>query len=352
MDLRKLITEPKPGLWTKVLRIILRLLCLPYWIAARLKNFAYDNRWRKTYRSPLPTISVGNLSVGGTGKSPVVAWLAKNLRERELRVAILSRGYGGLADGRNDEALELELQLPDVPHLQNPSRAASAVLAAQELEMQVLLLDDAFQHRRIERDLDIVLLDATDPKGAQCVLPRGLYREPMSSLARADLILLTRADQVETQELTNLRERVSRWNSTAPILEAAHGAESLLQVGTESQGAEVLQGKKVAAFCGIGNPTAFFETLEGLGAIVCKRKIWPDHHAYDEKDVQSLEEWIAQEPAAELVLCTVKDWVKLQVSQLHGKPLKALRVGLMLRTEDQQVMQAVLDQVLPKSATQ
>ncbi|MEM7557561.1 MAG: tetraacyldisaccharide 4'-kinase, partial [Planctomycetota bacterium] len=270
IDFRKLITTPKPNPTEFVLRGLLRLLSPLYWLAAKLKNIAYDRGWKETRTTPLPTISVGNLSVGGTGKSPVVAWIARELRQQGLRVAILSRGYGPLDDGRNDEALELELALPDVPHLQNPDRCQAAELAAEELEMQALVLDDAFQHRRIERHLDIVLIDATDPPGAQTVLPRGLYREPLSSLARADLVLLTRADQVSEVELERWHQKIAR-HCKAPVLRAKHGPQELLQVAREprsildSDGESTLRGKKLLAFCGIGNPDAFFQTLNGLG---------------------------------------------------------------------------------------
>ncbi len=168
-----------------------------------IRNLAYDWGLLRSYRSPLPVISVGNLSVGGTGKSPCVAWIARWLRAHDIRVAILSRGYGQLDSGQNDEALELELQLPDVPHLQHWDRSASAVLAHEELEMQALLLDDGFQHRRMARDLDIVMIDATDPPSALHVLPGGLLREPLSALRRADVVLLSRAIKFQQRTCRN-----------------------------------------------------------------------------------------------------------------------------------------------------
>jgi len=130
IDFRKLITKSKPNPTEFILRGLLRILCAPYWVAAKLKNIAYDRGWKEVHPTPLPTISVGNLSVGGTGKSPVVAWIARELRQQELRVAILSRGSGPLDDGRTDEALELELALPDVPHVPHPDPAPPAIPAA------------------------------------------------------------------------------------------------------------------------------------------------------------------------------------------------------------------------------
>src|SRR5262245_12493692 len=155
----------------------------------RLRNWLYDRGWKRTHRAAVPVVSVGNLTVGGTGKTPCVEFVARWFRERDRRVAILSRGYGSTG-GANDEAMVLEENLPDVPHLQGADRVALAAAAVEELESEVLVLDDGFQHRRLARDLDLVLVDATNPWGHGAVLPRGLLREPASGLRRAGAVLL------------------------------------------------------------------------------------------------------------------------------------------------------------------
>src|SRR5207302_2950723 len=132
-------------------------------------------------KAPVPVVSVGNLTVGGTGKTPCVEHVARFYRGHDLRVAILSRGYGSAA-GRNDEAMVLEENLPDVPHLQGPDRAALAATAVEELEAELLVLDDGFQHRRLHRDLDVVLIDATWPVNRDYQFPRGTLREPAGGL--------------------------------------------------------------------------------------------------------------------------------------------------------------------------
>jgi tetraacyldisaccharide 4'-kinase len=297
-------------------------------VAIAARNFGFDRGLKHTHRSGLPIISVGNLSVGGTGKSPAVAWIARWLRQREVRVAILSRGYGQLDSGQNDEALELELQLPDVPHLQHWDRVASARLAEDELDMQVLLLDDGFQHRRMARDLEIVLLDASEPHHARQLLPGGLLREPLSSLRRADLIMLTRSDQADARELDELSQQVNRTAPQAKLLLARHRPCDLLIYPDKRQSLEPLRGQAVLAFCAIGNPESFFNTLTRLGAKVLGRRTWPDHHAYAAADVDSLADWGRQFPEAELLICTVKDWVKLQSPKIGGLPLAALTIEL------------------------
>ena len=132
-------------------------------------------------------ISIGNLTTGGTGKTPLVVWTARFLRAQDFRVAVVSRGYGmdssdDPSETRNDEAMEMELRLPDVPHLQDPDRYRMATIAIEELDSQIILLDDGFQHRQLQRDLDIVLIDVINPFGYDRLLPRGLLREPLSSL--------------------------------------------------------------------------------------------------------------------------------------------------------------------------
>jgi tetraacyldisaccharide 4'-kinase len=327
---------------------LLRLGCVPYCLVMWLRNRLFDWQIRPIYHSKLAVISVGNLSVGGTGKSPTVAWIARWFRDQDLRVAILSRGYGQLDDGRNDEALELELKLPDVPHLQNKDRMASAQLAEDELEMQLLILDDGFQHRRLARDLDIVLIDATDSTASQWPLPAGLRREPLSSLTRADLVILTRADMATPRQLERLRNQILSQSSGLQIILASHQPRSLLQFPSERIPLTRLHGSQVLAFCGIGNPQPFFDSLTKLGARLVDTRTWPDHHAYTSDDVQWLSSWHSEMPDA-LLVCTVKDWVKIQVASLAGRPVLAVEIELEL-LEGQDLLEAQLRELSDRVA--
>jgi len=153
----QVISGERRGFASGLLRCLLWLLTPPYRLIIQLRNLAYDNGWKQSVTAPLRIISIGNLTTGGTGKSPLVIWLAEQLRARGRRVCVLSRGYKGSAAGENDESLELADRLPDVPQLVNPDRAASAHIASEELEMEAGLLDDGFQHRQLRRDLDLVL---------------------------------------------------------------------------------------------------------------------------------------------------------------------------------------------------
>jgi tetraacyldisaccharide 4'-kinase len=345
---RDLLTTERPSFLQAGVRLLLRLGTVPYYLAICFRNWAFDKGWRKVYRSSLPVVSVGNLSVGGTGKSPAVAFLADWFRQRGIRVAILSRGYGQLDDGRNDEALELELKLPDVPHLQHPDRVASAQVAEQELQMELLILDDGFQHRRLARDLDLVLIDATDSIGARRLLPAGLRREPMSGLTRASAIIWTRVDQVNQSELEKIIRQAERYSPGTKSILTVHRPKSILLYPNQTMPLEELCQAPVLAFCGIGNPHSFFQSLEDLGAEILDRRQWPDHHAYTKEDIGWLSCWRAEHSSAKLV-CTVKDWVKIQESNLGGRELWALSIDLEIvrgQSDLECMLQVLADDIL------
>ena len=162
------------------------------------------------------------------GKTPMVHYLAKWFRSHGVRVAIVSRGYGADTSEPNDEAKELAEKLPDVPHLQNPDRVSASQTAIDELEMQLIVLDDGFQHRRLGRDLDIVMIDALEPFGFDHVFPRGTLREPITGLKRANVVALSRADLAPPALRKSIQERISRINANACWLELAHEPTELL----------------------------------------------------------------------------------------------------------------------------
>ncbi len=219
-----------------------------------------------------------------------------------------------------------------MPHLQDPDRVSSAAIAIEELGMQVLLLDDGFQHRKIHRDLEIVLLDAREPFGFGHLLPRGLLREPLSSLRRASIVIATRANQVDSQRLAEMRTRVQRYNPKAAWLEAEHHPVRLRNSDGATHSTDWLQGKRVIAVCGLGNPSGFHATLESCGAILLERLSFPDHHPYDATDVANVEQSARSKASCDAIICTGKDLAKIDVPSLGPFPLWSLDVELRLRT--------------------
>jgi tetraacyldisaccharide 4'-kinase len=312
----------------------------PYALAMRLRNWRFDQRPDLSVEVSGPVISVGNLTLGGTGKTPVVKWLARRLRAEELRVAILSRGYGAEASGVNDEALELELALPDVPHLQDRDRVQIANIAIDELEMQVLVLDDGFQHRRLRRDFDLVLLDATEPFGFEHVFPRGALREPISGLKRANAVCLTRSDAIPSTRREEIRRIVERFAPQALWSEARHAPRQLVNSSGETAELAQLPGRKVLACCGIGNPAAFQTALNSAGADVVGRCEFPDHHNYNREDVEGITS-TAKQVGADWIVTTCKDLVKLGADALEGIPLWALAIEVEFSSGEAELFSAI-----------
>ncbi len=324
----KLVRGETRGVLASASRLGLGLASFGYRLGVGWRNRGYDRGRRPVERVGVPVVSVGNLTLGGTGKTPMVEWVARWYRERGIRVAILSRGYRqGSGDGVNDEAMVLEQNLPDVPHLQDPDRVAIAKVAVEELESELLVLDDGFQHRRLGRDLDIVLLDALDPFGLNRMFPRGLLREPVSSLRRAGVVVISRADLVDRSALNAIQTEAQKRAGPLRFVLTRHAPLELIGTGVEAEPVSRLKERKVAAFCGIGNPEGFLRTLTPLCGKVVGLKRFPDHHAYEAGDVAELAQWV-RETGADLALTTQKDLVKLRTINLGHAPLRALRIGL------------------------
>lgn len=328
---REIVSGQRSGPLAALSRVALRGAEVPYRAAVGWRNRRFDRGHATVHRADVPVLSVGNLTLGGTGKTPMVEWLARWFRDRDVRVAIVSRGYGAEVGQRNDEALELEQKLPDVPHLQNPNRVAAVQTAVDQLDARLIVLDDGFQHRRLWRDLDIVMIDALEPFGYGHVFPRGTLREPISALSRADLIALSRSDMVEPSRREEIRREVERHAPNAAWIEVAHQPRALISCGETETPLDSLAGRRVAAFCGIGNPQGFRHTLQSCGYQVVDLYELPDHHNYRREDVESLTAWVEQLDDVAAVVCTHKDLVKLRVERLGETPLWAMMIALEIR---------------------
>ncbi len=341
------IRGERHGFAAGLARASLSVAAIGYRAAIALRNRAYDRGWLEVHRAAVPVVSIGNLTVGGTGKTPMVEWVARWYRRRGKRVTIVSRGYGQV-QGLNDEGRVLEENLADVPHLQDPDRVQSARIAVEELEAELLVMDDGFQHRRLGRDLDLVLVDALDPFGLGRLLPRGLLREPIATLRRADVVILSRADLIPPDARAAIRAEAERHAGPLKWVEARHAPLGLVDSEGATYPLDVLAGRPLAAFCGIGNPEGFRRTLQPLCGSVLDLRIFPDHHNYGAGDVESLAGWV-QSLGADLVLTTQKDLVKLRCARLGPAALRALKIGLEIVAGDdvmEDAMARLLD-VLP-----
>ncbi len=299
--------EQRPGIG--VLRVLLGAAALFYGLVMRGRNLLFAVGVLRRHAASVPVISIGNITTGGTGKTPLVIWLCNYLREKGLRNSILTRGYKTQPDQITDEPALLAKACPDTDVIVNPNRVAGAKKAVSVHQAQALVLDDGFQHRRLKRDLDIVAVDATCPFGYGRVLPAGLLREPKSGLSRADAVIITRFDQVDAEQMRELEQKIQRISPNIPIAKAAHKHTGAVTYHNKQLDWQSLRSKRVFAFCGIGNPNAFFRCLEQNGLSLTDTQTFDDHHPYTREEMKQIFER-ARSCEAEMILCTQKDWVK------------------------------------------
>ncbi len=309
----------------RLARIGLSLLRPGYGLIVWARNTLFDRGLRIPVQLPRPTISVGNLTTGGTGKTPMVIELAKRLIEQGSQPAVLLRGYRAEGDsGGSDEAMMLEGELgSSVPVMPDPSRVAGAKRVTEKHpQTDVFLLDDGFQHRQAHRELDIVLIDATRPFGFGHLLPRGLLREPAKNLRRADAVIVTRCGMVDQRALNDLDHRITQLYGRPPIAHVAERWTGFRENDTVLP-SDHLKDLKVVTASAIGNPRGFWEMSRAAAGEVVYCCDFDDHHRFTLPDVF----WVLQCAKlyhAQAVLITEKDWVKWKTlpGSFNRKPLR------------------------------
>lgn len=316
-----------------------------YAAGARLRNALYDREWRAVHDLGAPTISVGNITAGGTGKTPIVALVTEILAESGENVCILTRGYGRrepatrvvvsdgsaiLADAETggDEPVELARRLGGrAVIIADADRVAAAKFAREEFGVTCFVLDDGFQHRRAARDLDIVCIDATDPFGSGELIPAGRLRESPANLRRADAIMITKAEAAS--DIGKLEHDIKRLAPAAAVFRAESSISGFVELGAFLEGGQ--KGRPPAlngpafAFCGLGNPEHFFATLRRAGAELESTQAFRDHHRYTKTDIDRLTA-SAKAAGASAFVTTAKDAVKLE-PELFSLPCFVAKLG-------------------------
>ncbi len=320
-----------------------------YCALMRCRRAMYRWGWLPSQTVGVPVICVGNLTVGGTGKTPMVAWLIRQLTETGYCPAVLTRGYKSVA-GISDEATLLT-KLSSVPVIVNPDRVAGAKQAIAQ-GANILVMDDGFQHLRLRRDVNIVLIDAIEPFGGGpipgAVLPAGRMREGLSALADADVIVFTRTDRAPAERVADLWSRIAEIAPNAQLATAVHKPTAVIDETGNEHPAETLAGKKVFLFCGLGNPQAFQQTAAGLKANVVGTRWFSDHANYTPADVQTLLAE-AKDCDAEFLLTTQKDGVKLPAAATCP-PIRQLAVEMDI-TDGSPELIDLLDALMKKAKT-
>ena len=347
---RQLWDGKRSGCADRIFMVFLTLLSLPYGLILRLRAFAYAAGLLRSFRLPKPVVAVGNLTVGGTGKTPMTLFLARWFMERGKRVAILSRGYGGSLEGEirivadgcctqlspreaGDEPYLLASSLPGVIVVIGADRYRAGCLALERLQPDIFILDDGFQHLRLKRDLNLLLLDCAKPFGNGRTLPAGTLREPAEAAGRADLVVFTRCEGHEPAGAID-----------KPCCAASHRLVSALPLeGGEPVSLRSLEKHRALAFAGIADPAAFFESLEQEGVRLAAKLAFPDHCRYEEPEIAELCK-LKESSRADYLITTGKDAVKLA---LYGKRLGTVyAAGLELSFADARPLTAALEKLL------
>lgn len=335
---------------SKTSGLILAPLGALYSAVIRTRHALYSRGALRVHKIGAPVISIGNMTTGGTGKTPLVEWVARAVEKEGRRVCVLTRGYGRanqskrvvVSDGKNifadareggdEPRLLAEMLRGTAAVISDADRVGAARWAVENLKSEVFILDDGFQHLRIERDLDVVAVDATNPWGGGKLLPRGGLREPLRGLARADCIIITRSEQA--QDIDALRKEAESLGGRRPVFLSrtrTTRVHPLFESSAASTGLETTQPSvpptsPFAAFCAVGNPSAFFEHIRRDGYQLNLTRAFSDHHTYSQSDIDRLVAEARRE-GAQALLTTAKDAVKLR--SLHfALPCHVLEIEL------------------------
>jgi tetraacyldisaccharide 4'-kinase len=326
-----------------LLRKLLWPLSVLYGAGVRARVWLYANRWFKQKRLRAPVISVGNLTVGGTGKTPVVIWLAEKFLADGKRVAILSRGYRG-ANGTSDEIELMKFRLQGrVSFGVGKNRFAEGRRLELQQPIDVFLLDDGFQHLKLSRDLNILLMDASRPLAGESLLPAGSLREPVAAMSRANLIIFTRAETTSgTLEAIGKLHQYPVFAASTRLLGFRRfgGDITLLSISEIGAG-------PFFAFCGLGNPDAFLRDLRTWGVPICGQVIFPDHHRYAEQNMLEISQ-SGKRSSANAFVTTEKDAQNMAGLKFEGAPVYIAVIDLEVTPEAD--FRSVLDQTLATGA--
>ncbi len=356
--LYQLVHGRKKGPIAALLLAVLRFMSFVYGLGVDVKLGLYRTGLLKQHKLDCRVISLGNITVGGTGKTPTAQRLAAIIRDMGYRVVILNRGYranwrgnvGLVSDGRRiymsvneagDEAYLLAKNLPGVAVVIGKNRNVTGDYAVASLKADFIILDDGYQHWQLARDLDIVLIDGTNVFGNNFLLPRGTLREPLTHLSRADAFLLTRVDQATDNARDIIRETLSRYNDQALVVESVHSPRCFIEiedwykgVRPETVALETIRGKKVLPFSALGNPTSFEQSIGAFGADVVEAVRYPDHHDYTMAEMQRVMQRAVDSNAYALVT-TEKDAVKIPSEFIHSdRPLPVYVIGIEVQFVD------------------
>lgn len=299
-----LMKDERGGVCGAIVKGVLRIVSWGYFAAVKVIDWAYKKGIKRKYKVDVPVVSVGNLTLGGTGKTPFAIYLADYFLSIGKEPAVLTRGYGG------DESVLLKNEMPLVPVYVGSDRVSSANRAVTD-GRDLLILDDGFSHRRIERDLNILMIDGANFFGNGLVFPRGVLRESPSAIERADMFVLTKVDSVSRARIEEIHAFLAEHAPGKTVVDARHKPSFLTDVTGAAYDLSFLLGKRVSAVSGIGDPDYFAFLLKEEGAQIASRHDYLDHHKYKQRDIDEI--YLASvSKKTENIIMTAKDYVKIK----------------------------------------
>lgn len=358
-----------------LLLALLRGMSYLYEFGVSCKLAMYNSGIMHKEKLPCCVISIGNITVGGTGKTPTAQKMAGIVKAMGYRVVILNRGYrshwgkeiGVVSNGEKifmtayeagDEAYLMAKTLPGIPVIIGKNRAVTGRYAVEKMNAEVIIMDDGYQHWQLERDLDVVLVDTLNMFGNGCVLPRGTLREPLENLSRGNIFLLTKTDQSSKLSRIQLRNTIAKYNAGAPVVESIHHPKNFVEIADWYKGIsnnyrdlEELRGKNVMVFSAIGNPSSFEQTLSSIGLNILEAVRYPDHHDYGMLEMQYINERASSLNAVAMV-ATAKDAVKIPTEFIYSDreiPLYILNMDICI-TEGMDKFREYIDNAIQKGA--
>ena len=339
------------GFIAALIKSILSAFTYPYSAVLNTRNLLYKNGVVRSTTLPVKVFSIGNITTGGTGKTPLVESMARYLLEKNKKVAILSRGYGGNNplkknnDNVSDECLILRENLLDVPVLAGKDRVSNGKKAIREFGVDCLLLDDGFQHLKLKRDLDIVVIDSLNPFGGENLIPRGSLREPLRNLGRAGLFIISHCNQSKEKTIKSIYTKLNHVNNDAPVCESIHWPVHIENITDGSiLGPEWLKGKRIYGLSAIGNPESFTYTLKELGADLIKHRKFHDHHNYNREEIGDVV-YEAKLLGVDAIVVTQKDIVKIRKMDINDFNILSLKIETQI-TKGIELYEEAIDRVL------
>jgi tetraacyldisaccharide 4'-kinase len=338
----ELMTDTRHGLLDQIAKGLLWLFSLVYGVVVKITRGLYHLGLLSSYQAPKPVISIGNLTLGGVGKTPLVIWIVKILQQSGINPVVLSRGYG-VDKGDNDEIKMFKEIMPQINVMAGKDRKQGIKKALSGGAVDVFVADDAFQHWPLKRDLDIVAIDAVNPFGNGQLVPRGILREKLSALARADIFVLTKIDQA-LGGVQELYQKLQKINPRALMVESRHQPQIFREIFSgkiNSIGA--LKNQTVFSLCAIGDPDSFQVSLEKLNLKVVKSFVFSDHHCYTEDDLRPIVR-LAELGNINILVTTHKDAVKIAAFRnlLKGLSVYCLDIELVITQGQDEFIQRII----------